>query len=48
MPPGCFDGMKKQPFHTRKGENSKRLPPWIKDKVKQYVLKVDLASKYKS
>ncbi|CAH1769951.1 16072_t:CDS:2 [Entrophospora sp. SA101] len=44
----CFDGMKKQPFHTRKGENSKRLPPWIKDKVKQYVLNVDLASNYKS
>ncbi|CAJ0768290.1 21103_t:CDS:2 [Entrophospora sp. SA101] len=48
MPPECFDGMKKQPFHTRKGENSKRLPPWIKDKVKQYVLNVDLASNYKS
>ncbi|CAJ0640100.1 14824_t:CDS:2 [Entrophospora sp. SA101] len=21
MPPGCFDGMKKQPFHARKGED---------------------------
>ncbi|CAG8650140.1 3537_t:CDS:2 [Funneliformis caledonium] len=48
MPPECFDRMKKQLFHTRKGENSKRLPSWIKDKVKQYVLKVDLASNYKS
>lgn len=44
MPEKLCGNYQKQNFVTSKDDVSRRLPRWIKDHVKQYVLGIDLSS----
>ncbi|CAG8634168.1 15189_t:CDS:1 [Funneliformis mosseae] len=45
VPVQLFDSYKKQKFVTTNNNNAKRKSSWIKNRVKQYVLGIDLSSK---
>ncbi|CAG8682346.1 2109_t:CDS:1 [Funneliformis caledonium] len=45
VPAQLFESYKKQKFVTTNNNNAKRKPSWIKNRVKQYVLGIDLSSK---
>jgi hypothetical protein len=45
VPAQLFDSYKKQNFVTTNNNNARRKPSWIKNRVRQYVLAIDLSSK---
>ena len=44
VPAELYDRYSKQKYVTTKDNDALRIPVWIKNRVKQYVLKIDLSS----